>query len=164
MQKITEQYIAGFIDGEGCFSLIFRKDKKKYFYWRVSFAIELRGDDAELLKIINEYFGKGALYFSKTRNIVRYQISNTSELANIVVPFFEKNKLIGKKRLDFDLWKEAVLLIEKNKKKMPNAMAGVRGFFNSEWSTRDTNRLRNILLCMQKNKSGSRLVNNNKQL
>ena len=45
-------YIAGFVDGEGCFSLFYRKDIKKfkksqkiYYEWKACFAIVSRIDD-----------------------------------------------------------------------------------------------------------------------
>ena len=54
-RKITGVYIAGFVDGEGCFSLTYRKDKGKYFYWKASFVITLKKDDKNILESIKEY-------------------------------------------------------------------------------------------------------------
>ena len=105
-RNITADYVAGFVDGEGCFSIALRKDKGKYFYWKASFAIEIRKDDKALLNSIKEFFGFGTL--CQSRDCVRYQISDTQILSEKVIPFFEKNSLLGKKKNDFILWKEAV--------------------------------------------------------
>lgn len=57
MEKLSGDYIAGFVDGEGCFALKLRreiryerKNKPTYIYWDAEFAIVLREDDKEILK------------------------------------------------------------------------------------------------------------------
>ncbi len=101
VRKITGDYIAGFVDGEGCFSLTYRKDKNKYFYWKVSFAIVLRKDDQEILSSIQDYFQCGAISF--TRENIRFEIQDPDTLCNKIIPFFERHQIIGKKKSDFDL-------------------------------------------------------------
>ncbi|MCX6765879.1 MAG: LAGLIDADG family homing endonuclease [Candidatus Moranbacteria bacterium] len=152
-KKITGEYIAGFVDGEGCFSLTLRKDKGKYLYWKSGFSILLRDDDVNILTRIRNYFNCGGI--SYTRSFVRYQISNNDDLVKVIIPFFDKFKLIGKKRNDFELWKEAVLIIDKNKMKKINVSIGKKGFTWNHWNTDDINRLKVIRNKMLKYKSGS---------
>jgi len=142
-RKISEEYIAGFVDGEGCFSLTMRKDKGRYLYWKALFAIELREDDSQILKIIQEFFNCGSILFN-SRGVVRYQITDSAVLLNTIVPFFSKYSLIGKKGSDFILWKEAIEIINKNKKKKSNSLIGKKGFIRNDWNKNDLNRLNEI--------------------
>lgn len=153
-RKITSEYIAGFVDGEGCFSLTYRKDKGKYFYWKASFAISLRSDDTEIIRSIKEYFNCGNISFSSDN--VRFEITNPDLLADRIVPFFENHALIGKKRNDFELWKEAVRIIVKNKRKSINSTKGHRGFTKNEWNGDDLLRLGQIRDSMQLYKGGGK--------
>jgi len=56
IQKLPGDFIAGLVEGEGCFALTLRRDRhfkrkniKEYFYWKAQFAMTLRRDDLELL-------------------------------------------------------------------------------------------------------------------
>lgn len=140
--RITGDYIAGFVDGEGCFSLSYRKDKGKYFYWKVLFAIVLRKDDKEIIKKIHKFLNCGN--YILIGEYVRYQIAEVELLVNKIIPFFEKYPLIGKKGNDFKLWKEAVLIIYRNKKKKVNSEKNKKGFQKNKWNNADLVRLKEI--------------------
>lgn len=144
---LSGDYIAGFVDGEGCFALKFRRDIRHerkgspvYFYWDIEFAILLRADDKDILNQIKETLGCGNLSFDK-RGSVRYSVTNIEDLFNKVVPFFEAHQLRAKKRHDFELWKEALLIFIKNQRKELNRKKGLRGFHKVPWNPSDTNRL-----------------------
>lgn len=149
--KLTDQYIAGFVDGEGCFSLTMRRDirherksKATYYSWKASFVIVLRLDDTEVLNLIQKYFGCGSVTHTKTS--VRFQISNITELDEHIIPFFQKNPLVGKKGKDFILWSEAIRMLIKYKKKRGkvNVKKGSRGFQRVEWKKEDTAKIIDI--------------------
>ncbi len=149
--KLSPDYIAGFVDGEGCFALKFRKDKKlnrtntpEYFRWSVEFAIVLRSDDREILEFIKETLDCGNISLTKDRNQVRYYIQDTEKLKKIIVPFFNTNRLYGKKHNDFCLWSEAVEIIYRNKRKSINIKKGKRGFAENNWNPNDLKRLKEI--------------------
>lgn len=112
-------YIAGFVDGEGCFALKFRRDVKKnrigqpaYFSWDVEFAVVLRSDDLEILKQIQKTLGCGKIYICG-RSQARYCVDSVFDLFGKIVPFFEKYPLRAKKKKDFELWREAVIMFER---------------------------------------------------
>jgi hypothetical protein len=120
LKALSSDYIAGFVDGEGCFALKYRADRKydkkgkqvhEYYYWGAEFAIVLHPSDSALLDLIKDSFSVGNISFKKTGDQVRYSVQDTGDLKNVIVPFFEKNPLFGMKSKDFDLWKEAVALI-----------------------------------------------------
>lgn len=114
--KLPPQYVSGLVDGEGCFVLGFRRDKKyrrkgqpEYFYWTVEFAILLRGDDWELLEKVRNTLGCGGVSVSETA--AQYRVYGIEDLKHKVVPFFAENRIYGKKGKDFTLWAEAVAIL-----------------------------------------------------
>ena len=152
------EYVSGLVDGEGCFSLNFRQDLKKnrthsprYFRWHAVFAISLRADDDNLLKLVKETLVCGDISYLK--DLVQYQVQNTDDLQNKIIPFFRLHRLYGKKAKDFDLWEEAVEIIARNKKRGVNLEKGKRGFVKVVWNGDDIKRLKEIRLRMKLYKS-----------
>lgn len=93
-------YIAGFVDGEGCFYLNYRREIKRtrkgqpqYYRWTPYFAISMRKDDRNILELIKDTLKCGKIFNLK------------------IVPFFRRYSLRAKKRMDFDLWAQAVEII-----------------------------------------------------
>ncbi|MEK7146796.1 MAG: LAGLIDADG family homing endonuclease [Patescibacteria group bacterium] len=160
--ELSGDYIAGFVDGEGCFALKFRRDIKHerknkpiYFYWDIEFAIVLREDDKEILEKIQAALGCGYISFTK-RGMVRYSVSEINELLNKIALFFEKYPLHAKKKYDFLLWKEAVEIFKKNQRSKLNRKKGEKGFHKVIWNKGDLSRLKEIHEEMKKYKSGNR--------
>ncbi|MDO8436529.1 MAG: LAGLIDADG family homing endonuclease [bacterium] len=156
--KLSGDYIAGFVDGEGCFDLQFRRDirherlgKPVYYSWKVQFVINIRRDDDKLLKKIQNALNCGQIHF--TQSEVRYSVQNLENLKNIIIPFFNKYPLSGKKKMDFGLWIEAIYIIYRNKRKNMNIKKGIRGFISTNWNKKDFQRLIEIQKLMQQFKS-----------
>jgi len=153
--KLPGEYIAGFVDGEGCFDLQFRRDVRHervnspaYYSWKAQFVIVLRYDEKELLKKIKDTIGCGSIY-SSNGNQVRYSVQDVDNLRNRIVPFFKKFLLFGKKKQDFNLWAESIEIIYRNKRKNININKGVRGFTRINWNKKDFLRLIDIQKSMQ---------------
>jgi len=115
---LSSEYIVGFTEGEGCFSLIFRKDTKlresilkSYFSWKSKYVICLRADDVGILEQIKDAFGCGKINMLNTTHSVSYSVCDLNDQFNIIVPFFKKHTLIGKKAEDFKLWSQAVEIL-----------------------------------------------------
>ena len=150
-KKIPGDYIAGFIDGEGCFALKFRRDKKirggttkEYFYWRAEFAIVLREDDQEILYEIKKMLSCGSINKTKNGEQVRYSVQGIKELNDKIIPFFIKHPLRAKKRLDFNLWAEAIKILAKYRTGKINIEPGQGSFTKKEIGADDTARLNEI--------------------
>lgn len=101
-------YVAGFVDGEGCFYLTYRSETKlsrashpKYFRWVAYFAIVLKQDDVDILNRIKNTLGCGRIYKMSTRPFVSLNIQNTDDLYTKVMPFFKLYSLRAKKCNDF---------------------------------------------------------------
>lgn len=159
MDRLPGDYIAGFVDGEGCFYINFRRDvrhdrknKPVYFYWEIGFAIAMRADDKDILEKIRETLNCGKVTVNK-QGSARFQITDINELAGKIVPFFEKYELRAKKRADFILWREAVEIFKRNQRKRLNITKGGRGFHKTIWQPKDLERLKEIHTKMRAYKS-----------
>ena len=148
MEKLPGDYIAGFVDGEGCFALKFRRDvrhdrknKPVYFYWDIEFAIVLRNDDREILESIKYTLNCGRLNKPDQRGFARHSVTHINDLTAKIVPFFDKHPLYAKKKYDFLLWKEAVGIFKRNQRFEVNARAGKDGFQKTIWNEKDLKRL-----------------------
>lgn len=159
MNELPGDYVAGFVDGEGCFALNFRRDVRHdrkgspvYFYWDAEFVILLRADDRDILEKIQHALNCGNISVSK-RNSVRYSVTNFDDLNFKIIPFFKKYPLRAKKLSDFILWKEAVDILGRNKQKKIKRLKYQRGFPKIKWKTGDIQRLKGIHKEMQEYKS-----------
>ena len=163
--KLPFDYIAGFVDGEGCFALKFRRDFKKerinqpeYFHWGAEFAITLRADDQKLLESIKNTLGYGHIYIMKDKE-ARYSIQDIKILKEMIVPFFNQHRLYGKKWYDFRLWAEAIEILYRNKSERKNRInlhRGIQGFTRTQWSGGDLERLKLLYNQMRPIKSKSK--------
>lgn len=133
-------YIAGFTDGEGCFAIKFRRDKKQnklggrireYFYWGAEFAIVLRNDEINILEQIKQALGCGSIV-RQGEGELRYMVQNPKDLLQKIIPFYEINRLRAKKYFDFLLWKKAVEIISTYRRQKINAEKGQKGFIKIE--------------------------------
>ncbi len=126
-------YITGFVDGEGCFSLIVntenRRRKEKvsvYRYWVVDFSIHIRADDEPILEEIRKYFGAGRINFVGSAQFpaAHFNIRDRNDLREKVISHFDKYPLAAKKKIDYKLWREAVLILEDAKLRKKSLFSG----------------------------------------
>lgn len=112
--KLPPDYVCGFVDGEGCFTIVISKHKTKRLGLdaRLHFEIELRDDDEEILKSIQETLDCGRIYYL---NLERYgwnshvelKVSSIVDIQEKIIPFFRKYPLRGKKKNAFELFVQA---------------------------------------------------------
>lgn len=76
------------------------------------FQIKLHEKDRFLLLLIKEFFGKVSKV--NTNFTVEFRVNILKELADVVIPHFEKYNLITNKYSDFVLFKEITWLMSKN--------------------------------------------------
>jgi hypothetical protein len=157
MKTLPGDYVAGFVDGEGCFALNYRRDvrhdrknKPVYYYWKIQFVITLRDDDKKILEEIRNSLGCGNVTVNR-RGAARYQVSSLEDLSTKILPFFEKHSLRAMKRHDFELWKEALHILMRNRQ---NSHMGKKGFSKVEWDKEDLGKLMHIRTEMKDYKGG----------
>ncbi len=112
---LNPQYITGFVDGEGCFSITIRRSKKMKLGWFISlsFQIHLHSNDKNLLIKIRENLGNIGGIYKGHSDSCSFNVSSLSEIVNVLIPFFDKYPLLSKKREDFELFKMVALIMSK---------------------------------------------------
>lgn len=121
---MSPDYIVGLTDGEGCFYIGIRFPKGLYKTVRVEphFYIKLREDDLFLLQEVQKTLKCGAVYFQKEKRAnhsacYRYEVNTLKNLKEVIIPFFDKYPLLGRKFKSFLIFKEIVNLVSNNKHK-----------------------------------------------
>lgn len=65
------------------------------------------------MEYLVKYLGSGKIYNYLDKPAVSLEIYNFSDITNLIIPFFDKNPLLGVKLLDYRVWcKIAKLMIE----------------------------------------------------
>ena len=115
---LDPNYIVGFVDGEGCFSITLNKNGPRLPEVRLLFEIELREDDEDILVEIKKVLNCGAIYrldyarYTKWRPHVKYKVSNFTDIYEKIIPFFKRYPLQAKKRQSFEQFCQVAELIK----------------------------------------------------
>src|SRR5919201_6112476 len=104
-----EQWIVGFVDGEGCFSISVVRNPGCRLGWQVQheFSVTQAASSRTALELLAEEFGCGSIIESnRTDNhrepLLRFSVKRRSDLVGVVIPFFEERPLRTAKQLDFE--------------------------------------------------------------
>ena len=147
-QPLSNALVAKTIEENGCFSLIYRRDrhldrggKRIYFYFRPHLAITLKADKVDFLKAVRESIGCGKI--TQTERQARLDVFSPRDSKGIIKILQSHNWQNKNKYNDFKLWEEAIEIILKNQKRTINAEKGKRGFVStwSQFNQRDLRRL-----------------------
>lgn len=122
-QAHLKSWAAGFLDGEGCFTIEvkrYRDSRKQDRYLRPRLAVQVRRDDEVALRRLQEAIETpGYFYRRKARKVSTYgSVSKpTTECAwhcmddvKAVVKLLDEYPLLGKKARDYAIWRKAVLI------------------------------------------------------
>ncbi len=115
--KINPNWITGFIDAEGSFSLILSKNNTYSQGWLVFpvFQVTLHKKDRAILEAILNYFnGIGSIFSEEKRNSVKYRVASFEELG-LIIEHLDKYPLITQKKADYLLFKQAWELINQKR-------------------------------------------------
>ena len=112
LRNISE-YISGYVDGEGCFTVTFNMKAKALLGWelRPSFSVSQNEDRRQVLDIIKEYFGCGYIRRDYADKTVKFEVRDHTDLVQKIIPHFEKFPLLSSKQKDFELFKKICELI-----------------------------------------------------
>lgn len=101
----TPNWLAGFAEGESCFTISLNKNSATKTGYIVSLKFELSQDlrDEKLLQNIVNYIGCGKVYRLTTGSFNRGNIlvSKISDILNKIIPFFQDFPLLGVKSKAF---------------------------------------------------------------
>ena len=115
-----EQWIVGFVDGEGCFSCPVQRNKRMGRGWQVQprFAVVQGVKSESALLLLQNYFGCGRIWRNKRNDnhkedLLTYNVYRSQDLREVIVPFFEANPLITAKREDFAKFKQVLEMMDR---------------------------------------------------
>jgi hypothetical protein len=114
-----EQWIVGFVDGEGCFSCPIQRNRTMTLGWQLQprFAVVQGGRSVHVLELLQRYFGCGSIYRNRRfdnhkEDLFVFNVYRLSHLTNIIVPFFEANPLRTAKLEEFLKFRQILLMME----------------------------------------------------
>lgn len=105
-------WLAGFIDGEGCFTIPSRSNASKGYHGRAfgcRMDLGLRQDDRPILDLIQSTtkLGKVGMVYAKRYTMARWYIGSKEGCRGLVT-LLDQYPLRAKKRRDYDVWRLAV--------------------------------------------------------
>lgn len=112
--SLQPEFVTGFSDAEACFKIpIIQSNRCKIGYQvQANMQICLHVKDLQLLYLIQSHFGVGNINKGKTTTTAYYTVANLKDLVDVIIPHFEKNPLMTQKRSDFELFRQALELIQ----------------------------------------------------
>jgi hypothetical protein len=115
LRRNIAEYITGFVDGEGCFTVTFnvRKKAKMGLELRPSFSVSQNKERSQILYLMQRYFGCGHIRPTHRDKTLKYEVRNHNDLMLKIIPHFEKYQLLSAKQKDFKLFKEICLMIDR---------------------------------------------------
>ena len=103
-QERLDGYIAGYVDGEGSFSVSVQRNRtcRVGFQLVPEFHVSQNGDRAQVLELIRDRLGCGYIKpNSKRDKALVLVVRERQALLERVIPFFERVPLLSSKRADF---------------------------------------------------------------
>src|SRR3989338_10290241 len=114
-QRDLNEYISGFTDGEGCFSVSFSKRDKILVGWETkpSFSVNQNEGRAKTLFLLQEEFKCGFMRRDFSDKTLKYEVRSLEDLIKHVIPHFEKYPMLSTKQTDFESFKKICFLMQK---------------------------------------------------
>ena len=114
-----EQWVVGFVDGEGCFTVSIFRQRSASVGWQVQpeFVVVQSAHSVRVLEELQCYFGCGrvGIYVRKDNHrwpLARWAVRSRRELTERIVPFFETNPLRTAKAGEFIRFARVLELME----------------------------------------------------
>lgn len=117
-EPIANDWLAGFTDGEGCFTVQIRESRHMACGWQVSASLVLTQSTQSLQALIHARnilrCGSIANHPARTttsRPISTLTVKSLHSLANQVIPYFDGHPLKTAKRDDYARWRNIVQMM-----------------------------------------------------
>jgi LAGLIDADG DNA endonuclease family protein len=125
--RLEEQWIVGFVDGEGCFHVAINHHDEMTVGFQVlpEFTVVQHKRDVQILQALKAYFGCGVVRTNHGDRMA-YRVRSLKHLMEHIVPFFEKHALKTKKRLDFLKFRQVLLKIQAGDHLTPQGIEEIR--------------------------------------
>jgi hypothetical protein len=126
-QERLDGYIAGYVDGEGCFAIAINRNPtcRSGYQLVPEFHVSQNGDRAQVLNLIRQRFD-GCGYIKpngrKDRALV-YVVRRRDDLLHHVIPFFERSPLLSSKQEEFKKFAAIVRSMADGRHRTPHGFA-----------------------------------------
>lgn len=99
-------WVAGFVSGEGNFSVKIHKSERIKIKYQVQlrFRISQHERDTHLMETLIKYLEVGKIEEDCRNPVVNLTVVKFSDITNVIIPFFDKNPILGVKLLDYQDW------------------------------------------------------------
>jgi hypothetical protein len=104
-----EQWVVGFVDGEGCFSISVVRNAGCLLGWQVQheFSVTQAAPSRPALEVLQRVFGCGYIIENRRTDnhreqLLRFSVKRRSDLVRAVIPFFRRYPLLTAKQYDFE--------------------------------------------------------------
>ena len=114
-RPVSPDWIVGFVDGEGCFSIGFarqptrnrRKGYRAGYQVTHRFVVVQGASSVSCLHDLRRFFSVGGVSVNRRHDnhkedLYRYQVNGRAELLEVIVPFFRAHRLRTAKAGDFE--------------------------------------------------------------
>ena len=128
--ELTDQWVVGFVDGDGCFRVYKQKsDNNRYI-----FVVSQDKRSIHVLYALKTKFGCGSVHSAGGGGqMYEYKVTNQNHLINYIIPFFFKNPLQTVKNNDFIKLAEALTNTQFTERKVtPLTRDWLVGFIDAE--------------------------------
>jgi len=115
---LTPDYVAGFIDGEGCFCVSIHPHPTVRYgnRWLIapSFQAYQHRENVGILEAIRDFFGLGHISAKgPNSSVMTYSVYRREDQESVIIPFFDRYPLVSKKQDDFLKFREIVTLMQR---------------------------------------------------
>jgi hypothetical protein len=110
---LSDQWIVGFVDGEGCFSFSLIKNDSLRFGYQIQgeFTVVQHKRDIQLLNKLKSHFGCGSVGPNHGHRY-HFRVKNLNHFLTIIIPYFEKHKLQTVKQFQLPVFKDICLRLQ----------------------------------------------------
>jgi len=117
-EEVSDEYLAGFTDGEGCFYVGFSKRDDLPLKWQVitEFHVSQNPGGKNVLEELKKRLDCGYLKRNHAKSLKDKTwiliVKDRKDLKEKLIPFFQKHKLHTSKQKDFEIFAEVLEKIE----------------------------------------------------
>ncbi len=114
--RLTPEWIAGFIDGEGCFHIGISKHSDLRIGYQIlpELTVVQHKRDLDLLYELRSTMNCGVVRRNHGDRFC-WRVRNLKNLSEVIIPFFDKYSLKSKKVLDYQKFRKVVMMMQQGK-------------------------------------------------
>ncbi len=114
------EWVVGFVDGEGCFSVPIFRNRTMTIGWQVqpTFTVVQGERSLDALQLLERFFncgqvGRHVRQDNHHEKLCRFTVRKLSDLSELIIPFFEEHPLVTAKAEDFKKFADVVSMMER---------------------------------------------------